>query len=492
MSTIPTTIRAERPSTSDDSYNRYLPLNHPHDGAVKLGIIAFAALAALAAWQADVAMQAVDILWASAAGRVFLAIGMPYGALLTVWSFWRLYLALRYRPVATVADSRLPSITVVVPAYNEGKLVYQTLKNIATANYPRHLFEIYVVDDGSVDDTWRHIQRATREFGNRITALRFRKNRGKRHALYEGFRRATGDILISIDSDSLIEKDALRAVVSPLVEDASVGAAAGNVRVLNRAQGFVPRMLSVRYVMTFDYKRAAQSMMGGGAVLCCAGALAAYRRSAVMPVLEQWLHQTWRGLPARAGEDHAMTNFILRQGMKVRYQRTARVLTNSPTSYLGLCKMFLRWARSNIRETFFTGSYVFGEFRRESKLGIRFNFLMGAVGQILPYMFLIVALALAVAMPGIFGLKLIGSCAVGSLFTVLFFAIRERSTEAAYGVLYGMYATFGLFWVHPYALMTCQKSVWLTRNKKRSEHTQPQLAGSRRNGRQPRLALAMK
>lgn len=489
MSTILTTIRAQFSSVPNDRYHRYQSLHQSHDGALKIGIIAFAALSAWAAWQADVAWQAADILWSSTIGRAFLIVGVPYGALLTFWSFWRLYLALRYRPVPTVAESRLPSITVVVPAFNEGKLVYDTLKNIATANYPRHLFEIYVVDDGSVDDTWRHIQRATREFGDRITALRFRKNRGKRHALYEGFRRATGDILISIDSDSLIEKDALRAVVSPLVEDATVGAAAGNVRVLNRTQGFIPRMLSVRYVMTFDYKRAAQSMMGNGAVLCCAGALAAYRRSAVMPILDQWLHQTWRGLPARAGEDHAMTNFILRQGMKVRFQRTARVLTNSPTTYLGLCKMFLRWARSNIRETFFTGSYVFGDFRRERKLGIRFNFLMGAVGQVLPYMFLIVGLGLAIAMPGIFGLKLLGSCAIGSLFTVLFFGIRERSTEAVFGVVYGMYATFGLFWVHPYALMTCHKSVWLTRNKKRADAAQPQLVGGRR-GRGLRLALA--
>ncbi len=488
MSTMLTTIRAQFSSAPNDSYHRYLPLHQPHDVAMKLGIIAFAMLAAFAAWQSDVAWQAADILWSSTPGRIFLMIGVPYGALLTFWSFWRLYLALRYQPVPTVVESRLPSITVVVPAYNEGKLVYETLKNIATANYPRHLFEIYVVDDGSVDDTWRHIQRATREFGDRITALRFRKNRGKRHALYEGFRRATGDILISIDSDSLIERDALRAVVSPLVEDATVGAAAGNVRVLNRTQGFIPRMLSVRYVMTFDYKRASQSMMGDGAVLCCAGALAAYRRSAVMPILDQWLHQTWRGMPARAGEDHAMTNFILQQGMKVRFQRTARVLTNSPTTYLGLCKMFLRWARSNIRETFFTGSYVFGDFRRESKLGIRFNFLMGAVGQVLPYLFLIVALALAIAMPGVFGLKLLGSCALGSLFTVVFFAVRERSTEAVFGVMYGMYATLGLFWVHPYALMTCQKSVWLTRNKKRADHAQPRLTMSRRHGRQPRLA----
>jgi len=81
------------------------------------------------------------------------------------------------------------------------------------------------------------------------------------------------------------------------------------------------------------------------------------------------------------------------------------------------------------------------------------------------------ALMLAVAMPHIFGLKLVASCAGGSLFTVLFFGIRERSTEALLGVLYGMFATFCLFWVQPWALFTCDRSVWLTRAKKHAQRT---------------------
>lgn len=433
---------------------------------MKAAIVLFAALMVFVAFHNNVAATAVDVLWASTAGRAFLAIGGAYGTAVTVFGFWRLYLALRYKPVPTVADVHLPKLTVVVPSYNEGKLVYETLRNIALSHYPRERLEIFVVDDGSVDDTWQHICRAVRDFGPRIHAQRLPENRGKRHALYEGFKRGTGDVFITVDSDSLIAPDALKAVVSPMVVDPTVGGVAGNVRVLNRRGGFIPRMLAVRYVMTFDYKRASQSMMGGGGVLCCAGALAAYRRSAVMPILDQWLNQTWRGSPARAGEDHAMTNFILRQGLKVQFQRTAQVLTNSPTTYRGLCKMFTRWARSNVRETFHTGEYIFSNYRRESKLGMRFNYVMCAVGQVLPYLFLIVVIALSIAMPTIFGLKLVASCAAGSLFTVLFFGIRERSSEALMGVLYGMYATFALCWVHPYALLTCDKSVWLTRNKK--------------------------
>ncbi|HPF41429.1 MAG TPA: glycosyltransferase [Phycisphaerae bacterium] len=433
---------------------------------MKAAIVLFAALATYVAVHNGVARTAADVLWSSTTGRIFILVGGAYGSAVTIFSFWRLALALRYKPVPNVADSRLPKLTVVVPSYNEGKLVYETLRNIALSHYPRERLEIFVIDDGSVDDTWQYIRRAVRDFGPRIHAQRLPENRGKRHALYEGFRRGTGDVFITVDSDSLIARDALRSVVSPMVVDPSVGAVAGNVRVLNRRGGIIPRMLAVRYVMTFDYKRASQSMMGGGGVLCCAGALAAYRRSAVMPILDQWLNQTWRGSPARAGEDHAMTNFILRQGLKVKFQRTAQVLTNSPTTYRGLCKMFTRWARSNVRESFHSGEYFFTNFRPESKIGMRFNFIMSALGQFLPYVYLLTILALSVAMPTIFGIKLVASCAAGSLFTVLFFGIRERSSEALMGVLYGMFATFGLFWVHPWALLTCDRSVWLTRNKK--------------------------
>ncbi len=484
MSAIPSLSGATRAVSPSKRCNRYDALHLPGDRWMKTAIVLFAAVTVTAAYVNGVALTAVDILWSSSVGRAFMIVGGLYGTVVTGFSFWRLFLALRYKPVPTVADARLPKLTVVVPSYNEGKLVYETLKNIALSHYPRERLEIFVIDDGSVDDTWRHIRRAVRDFGPRIHAQRLPENRGKRHALYEGFRRGTGDIFITVDSDSLIAPDALKAVVSPMVVDSTVGGVAGNVRVLNRRGGFIPRMLSVRYVMTFDYKRAAQSMMGKGGVLCCAGALAAYRRSAVMPILDQWLNQRWRGNPARAGEDHAMTNFILRQGLKVRFQRTAHVLTNSPTTYRGLCKMFTRWARSNVRETFHTGEYVFSNFTKESKLGIRFNYAMSAVGQVLPYFFLLVILALSLVMPTVFGLKLLASCAAGSLFTVLFFGIRERSSEALLGVCYGLFATFALCWVHPWALLTCDRSVWLTRVKKpvaqsdtiRSMgHSQPQL-----------------
>lgn len=152
-----------------------------------------------------------------------------------------------------------------------------------------------MVDDGSRDDTWRHIQRAAKRHPKLVTALRLPRNMGKRHALAEGFRRASGEVLVTIDSDSVIEPGALLALAGPFRE-ARVGAVAGKVTVLNRRHGLIPRMLAVRFILSFDFLRAVQSTYG--TVYCCPGALSAYRASAVRALLDRWLNQTFLDLGA--------------------------------------------------------------------------------------------------------------------------------------------------------------------------------------------------
>jgi len=83
----------------------------------------------------------------------------------------------RYRsfPSAGMADS--PSLTVIIPAYNEGPMVRKSIDSVAAALYPRDRLEIFVVDDGSKDDTWLHIQAAAKNYPNLVTPLRFPANR---------------------------------------------------------------------------------------------------------------------------------------------------------------------------------------------------------------------------------------------------------------------------------------------------------------------------
>ena len=205
----------------------------------------------------------------------------------------RTLLWLRYRPFAAAAMEEAPMLSVIIPAYNEGAMVEDSIASVAGARYPRGRLEIIAIDDGSTDDTWCYIERAARRFPDLVRARRLAKNGGKRGALAQGFSQARGEVLVTVDSDSLIERDTLLAIAGPF-RDPTVGAVAGKVAVQNRHRALIPRMLHVRFVLSFDFLRSAQSMFR--TVFCCPGALAAYRAEVVRRVLERWARQTFLGL----------------------------------------------------------------------------------------------------------------------------------------------------------------------------------------------------
>ncbi|MCP3944622.1 MAG: glycosyltransferase family 2 protein [Desulfobacteraceae bacterium] len=374
---------------------------------------------------------------------------------------WRVVLTARYRPTPDCNYFALPRCTVVVPAFNEGAQVYNTLKSLATSKYPKKKLQLIAVDDGSQDDTWQWIKKAKQDLGSGLTAIRLDHNQGKRHALYAGFKKSTGDILITVDSDSVVDPMTLRHMVAPLVKDKIVGGVAGNVRVLNKDKGFIPRMLDVVFVYSFDFIRASQSMVN--TVMCTPGALAAYRRDIVMKVLDEWLNQKYCGNPSNIGEDQAITNLILREGYHVLFQQNAMVYTDIPEKYTPLCKMYLRWGRSNVRETLAMSRFAFRRFRKGSMLGARINLLSEWLSLVKAPILLILTWWVLPLDTIYTGLSLIvGALIVQSLPAGLYIW-KYRDFNALWSYLYGFYAFLGLFWIQPYALLTSHKSGWLTR-----------------------------
>ena len=374
---------------------------------------------------------------------------------------YNVYLYFTYKPIASVTDDLLPTTTVIVPAYNEGKLVWQTLMSIANSDFPTSKLQILAIDDGSKDDTWYWMKKAKQELGDRIFIYKQPMNKGKRHALYRGFNLGSGEVFVTIDSDSIIKPDTLRNMVSPFVVDEKCGAVAGNVRVLNHKKGILPKMLNVSFVMSFEFVRSAESQLG--TVLCTPGALAAYRSSAVFKCLPEWIDQKFMGTPSDIGEDRAMTNMILKQGKKVLFQRNALVLTDVPVEYQGLYKMFIRWGRSNVRENIVMAKYVFSNFREGSKLGARLLFINQFLTLVMTYPFLLFMLFFIIVHPLLFLSSTLLGILIISSFPVLFYAKRYSISESLWAYSYSVLYTFGLFWIAPYAIATAGKSGWLTR-----------------------------
>ncbi len=364
----------------------------------------------------------------------------------------------RYRPAPAVTMEEAPALTVVIPAYNEGAMVATSIDSVAAAAYPRDRLEIVVVDDGSTDDTWEHIQRAAARHPGVVTTVRFPENRGKRAGLAAGFERARGEIVVTIDSDSVIEPGALLAIAGPF-RDPRVGAVAGRVAVYNRAAGIIPRMLHVRFALSFDFLRAAQSTYG--TVYCCPGALSAYRTSIVRQILDEWMNQTFLGAPCTYGEDRALTNAIFAIGYDAVYPRTAVVHTVVPETYRKLCKMFLRWDRSYVRE-----EIVFARIVWRRPLRARILAICETTVTNLRYPIAYASLALLASMVARDGWVLARvAVAIGvmSFFNMLYFLHAERSWAFLHGVLYAYFSFVALFWIFPYAVLTVRSRSWMTR-----------------------------
>ncbi|GAA4278590.1 glycosyltransferase [Aquimarina mytili] len=373
-----------------------------------------------------------------------------------------LALYLRYKTIAPVSDQELPLCTVIVPAYNEGELVYKTLHSLAESDYPQEKLQIISIDDGSQDDTWQWMQRAKAELGDRVSIYQQPENRGKRHALYRGFNLATGEVLITVDSDSIVKTDTLRIMASPFVVNKDCGAVAGNVRVLNREKALIPRMLNVSFAFSFEFIRSAQSALGS--VLCTPGALSAYRRTAVFKCREAWINQTFMGQVSKIGEDRAMTNMILKQGYKVLFQRKAYVYTNIPERYKNLYKMFIRWERSNIRENIAMSRFAFTNFRKGSKTGTRVLLLNQWLKMIMAYPAMLLMIFFISTYPLLFFSSTLLSILVFSSIQAFFYAKKHNVAESLWAYPYSVFYAFTLFWITPYAIATAGRSGWLTRD----------------------------
>lgn len=386
------------------------------------------------------------------------ALGAFYTLALLFLQILRSILWAWYKPYP-ISWEALPSVTVVIPAYNEAAMVAKCLDSVAQADYPVDKLEIICVDDGSTDDTWAYIARARERYPHLIQTVRFPANLGKKEALSAGFTQARGEVLVTVDSDSIILVDALLHLVAPLIRDPQIGAVAGNVKVYNRHQSFMGKMQGVRFV-NLDYLRASQSFYR--TVICTPGSLSAYRRSALLPNLEAWRRQTFLGAPCPHSEDRAMTNFILRAGYYTYYQRTAVVYTTVPETYRGVCNMYLRWERGNVRESFVQLSYLFTRYRARYLLMPRVEFILSQLEYPLTVIGSILLLLSAALYPLII-LKFIALMGVFSLLNLIYYLWLERDLEFIYGIVYSYYAFFLLQWIYPYAFFTVRDRRWLTR-----------------------------
>lgn len=230
------------------------------------------------------------------------------------------------------AGAPLPSVSVLIPAWNEEVGIVKTIQSVLDTNYP--ILQVVVINDGSTDGTHEQITRFMQ--GNERlregTSLAYLKleNGGKARAMNSGLMQATGEIVVTVDADSAMHPDAIAKLVR-CFDDPEVGGVAGNVVVANRRKP-IEWMQQMEYLYGFFFKRA-DSLFNS--VYIIGGAAAAYRRE-VLQQVGGFDHSI-------ITEDIEMSTRILSRGYKTRYAADAVIYTEGPSEWRGLCNQRLRW-----------------------------------------------------------------------------------------------------------------------------------------------------
>ena len=338
--------------------------------------------------------------------------GVLYTVVVSGYVLSRFGLAALYR---RPPDAGLePPVAIVVPAYNEGEAVARTIDACLGLDYPPDKLEIVVVNDGSSDDTWAHMTKAAARYEpGAVRCVDLGSNQGKRAAMAAGVRRTSAEILVFVDSDSLPAPDGVRRLVQSFAKP-KVGAASGLTHVRNADCNVLTRMQQARYFISFQLLKTAESVVG--AVSCNPGCFSAYRRSAVLPVLDRWEHQRFLGMECTFGDDRSLTNMILRKGWVSTYHNGAVAWTEVPDRYGKFFRQQLRWKKSWLRE----GPILMSHIWRTRPLAFPAVFIQTLAGLLSPIILLYNLLwhsAASGTPPLLYGIALyLVACAYGLLY----------------------------------------------------------------------------
>ncbi len=239
------------------------------------------------------------------------------------------YDRVRRRPPADL-DYR-PNVAVLIPAFNEEKVIERTVRSVLDSDYPN--LRAIVIDDGSVDATLEVCREAFRKeiADGRVTVLT-EPNSGKADALTFALEHVTEEIFVGIDADTLIAPDAISKLV-PHFADPRVAAMAGNAKVGNRVNLWT-RWQALEYITSQNFERRALNTLN--AVSVVPGAIGAWRTGAVRAV-GGYHHDT-------VAEDADLTMALLEAGYRVNYEDRALAYTEAPTTANGLMRQRFRWS----------------------------------------------------------------------------------------------------------------------------------------------------
>ena len=409
---------------------------------------------------------------------------MPLHALLVFACGWALY--------KNPAKGRIRDelVSVVIPVYNQKEMIRIVINAVFQSTYKN--IEVVAVNDGSKDGTREILNELAKDYpGLKVI---HKTNEGKRKAVAAGFSASKGRYVILIDSDSVMDKNAITEFMKAFSADTRIGGVVGYAKVWNADKNVLTRCQDAWYDYAFNIHKTCESAFGN--VLCCSGCLAGYRREAIVDFIPYWtrakIHNsddrdltsfalatkwakkelvptlgekiTTKLANAMAGyddsEDRALTSHAIVE-WKTVYVSTAIVYTDVPERMKGYLKQQKRWKKGYIRSNFYVSAFF---WRKPLIMSLIFytEFLATFTAPLITLIvFLYEPLILGQFwLPGVF---LLGSVLVGFI-QGLDYKFRDPGAKNwNYKPLMNLVTTFVLSWMIFFALWNYRKNEWLTR-----------------------------
>jgi hyaluronan synthase len=345
-------------------------------------------------------------------------------------------------------------IAVVVPCFNEEPaLVERSLRSLVAAVGNK---QIVVVDDGSTNGVQCRLRDLAPELG--FVLHEFRANAGKREALHHAVTRLLdedAEFVVTIDSDTVLDRHALVRVVEPLL-DPRIGASTGDVRLLNEAQNLLTRMIGTYYWIGLNMYKQAQSVIRS--VVCCSGCLAAYRAGLMRSIVGELVEQRFLGERCTHSEDRHLTNLVLKRGLDVVYVPEAISWTETPATLRSFVRQQRRWKRGYIRESLFTLTYA---WRTKRLLWLQV-LCWDLTAPFLSLGLRLALIAMAIQDPGLLFTVVLPSWIALMLVRYIFVPLRAwRKLPGLF--LYMLFYECCLYWLSLWALVTVKNRSWVTR-----------------------------
>lgn len=272
-----------------------------------------------------------------------------------------------------------------------------------------------------------------------------------------GFDKSTKELIVTVDSDTIIhDKRAVLELIQPLKKE-KVGAVTGDVRVENKSDNIVSKLISYRYWVAFNQERAAQSLFS--VVMCCSGPFSVYRREIIDKVKEKYIDQKFLGVCCTYGDDRHLTNMVLGQGWTVEYNPFSKAYTYVPTDLATYIRQQIRWNRSFYREMLWTIPFLY-----KKNIYLFYDLLMQLLlPGCLIFAFFYTIFITSQELTPIYFVKYIAILMLIAFLRSLYGFYRTKDIGFTSFIFYGFIHILILLPVRMYALFTLKSIKWGTR-----------------------------